>query len=178
MKVVLLAGYRFDSNVDDAPGLGRTADGTLQLDHRIAQLEALGLHVICVVSGEAAAHQISRSRRLADVELVYDTHAGDVNLISNIRAGLVALLEHEPCFVMPVELPCPARDTWTKLTHAAYAADAAGAKVSLAQIHRADDPHDFGFPLLVTRFGVKELARLENLVSLADTRLEYLRPSI
>ena len=177
MKALILAGYRNDADVDDAPGLSELADGTLLLDHRIAQVEALGYTVICVLSGEAADHQIRRSRRLADVELVFDTYGADVNLVSNVRAGLKALLEHEPCFVLPVEIPCPPRAAWARLTHAAYEA---GPRVHLAQVtyDGAEATRDFGFPLLVTRFGVKELDRLPELESLADTRLEYLRPTI
>lgn len=175
MKTILLAGYRHHTldDVELAPGLRVQDDGTLLIDQRIAQLRSLGHQIICVIAGESADELIRRSRALLDVELVFDTHGEDVNLVSNVRAGLAAL-GRETCFVLPVEVPLPKADVWKKL---AAAGKEAGGSVSLAQVRR-DDPADLGFPLLVTRHGTDKIKALPDLKSLADTRLEYLRPTI
>ena len=170
MKTILLAGYRNDDTLDNVPGLQREPDGELRLDRRIAQLRALDHHVICVVSGAAAEQQLRRARRLEDVDLVYDTNAPAVTLMTNLRSGLAAV-DGEACFCLPVELPFPPASVWTSLTRAARAEPAAA---SLVQVGQPEGVDDFGFPLLITRAGVTRLAQLPELASLTDPRLEYL----
>ena len=170
MKTLLLAGYRNSPNFEDAPGLQTDASGLLRLDRRIEQLMHLGFEIVCVLSGAAADLQIRRSRRLAEVELVFDNNDAEVTLVTNVRAGLAAA-GRDPCFCLPVEVPWPAAASWTRLTEISWT-DTAGA--SLAQVRAADDDRDFGFPLLITRRGTDQIASLDGLSSLVDPRLDYL----
>ena len=171
MKTILLAGYRYDTNPEDAPGLQTDANGKLRLDLRIEKLMTLGHEIICVLSGPAADLQIRRSARLEEVELVFDNNDREVSLLTNVRAGLAAAGE-DPCFCLPVEIPWPSDLSWTRLTEVAWT------DVGDASLAQRRDPggqaRDFGFPLLITRRGTRELARLDDLRSLVDPRLEYL----
>jgi len=170
MKTILLAGYRHSENHDEAPGLQVDANGSMRLDRRIEQLMTLGHEIVCVLAGASAELQMRRSKRLEDVELVFDNHDVEANLVTNVRAGLAAA-GHDPCFCLPVEIPWPSTASWTELTRVSWT-DTAGA--SVAQIIEAGTAREFGFPLLITRRGTHEIPRLDHLRSLADPRLEYL----
>ncbi|NJL26219.1 MAG: hypothetical protein HC902_14400, partial [Calothrix sp. SM1_5_4] len=111
--------------------------------------------------------------RLRDIEIVYDTNDTLVSLTTNTKAGLAAC-EGEGVFVLPVEVPPPPEYVWNELKQA-WRKEGLNAQISVLQASDAQGaPWHFGFPLLITRFGNTQIRTLENLKSLADTRLKYL----
>lgn len=158
MTVLLLCGYR---NCDP----GETALGVNLIDQKIEELRRLGFAVVCVLSGQHADEQLRLCRRIAEVELVYDTQE-EPNLATNIKAGLAGT-DGSACFVLPVEVPTPpfsewsaVREHWRRLGFH-----------TPTWLYRA--PSQLGFPLLVTRAGNKGILDAEGFRSLVDARLKY-----
>jgi molybdopterin-guanine dinucleotide biosynthesis protein A len=170
MTVLLLCSYRETDTGEAALGLTRDAEGRLLLDRQIEDLQALGFDVTCVLAGESADEQLRQCRRLREVELVFDT-AAPLSLLSNAREGARSA-PHEACFVLPVEVPVPAREVWDFL-RTQYASIGFNAETSVIQAEGA--PCHYGFPLLFTRQGCEQLQSAENLSGLVDARLGYLR---
>lgn len=174
MKTLLLCGYRSSQDHDEDPvGVERGEDGLTLIDRRIAQLKGIGLEPVCVLAGNTADEQLRRCRGIAAAELVFDDTKPQVSLTTNILSGLLAY-ENEACYVLPAEIPCPPISHFEFLKHSYLNAGSQG-QISLIQAVDAQGaPWHFGFPLLITRFGNKELRRLPGLTSLTDTRLNYL----
>lgn len=175
MKTLLLCAYR-DRDASESP-LGLEADehGRTLIERRIDHLQRYALEVVCVLAGADADEQLRRCPRIANTELAFDDSPGGLTLMSNIRAGLSAC-EGEPCLVLPVEVPLPpARDVRHLIEE--WGRAGMGDQISLVRPEAgASSPH--GFPLLVTRFGAKQLSSLPDLKTLVDTRLKYLHVAL
>jgi hypothetical protein len=174
MKTLLLCGYRSSDLHDEDPiGLQRAPDGLTLIDRRVHQLTELGLDVLCVLAGRTADHQLRECPSIAATELVFDTNESDVSLTTNLKAGLTAAVG-EPCFALPVEVPCPPKPVWDFLVNG-WGRDGMQGGISLVQAMTPQGaPWHYGLPVLITRFGNKELRTLPGLNSLLDTRLKYL----
>jgi len=168
MTVLLLCGYR---NCDPhEPALGADV-----LDQRILELRRLGLSVICVLAGQHADEQLRLCRRIADTELVFDTHE-EPNLATNLKAGLAAT-DGAGCFVLPLEVPCPPKAAWETLRES-WRQNGFHTSTSIYQLADSQGaPSHLGFPLLVTRSGNKTIQEMQGFRSLVDTRLKYLHLS-
>lgn len=175
MRTLLLCGYR------SPLGLDRCPQGRTLIERRLAALHEYGSPVVAVLSGAFADEQLRQCPRLADVELAYDNsgdNSGDnygvrTSLTTNVVVGLEDR-DREPFFVLPVEIPLPDRDTWNGLLEAAES-EHLPEKASLIQaVTPQGAPWHYGFPLVVSRFGNRELRRLKELNSLLDPRLNYL----
>lgn len=170
MKTLLLCAYR-DLDANERPlGLETDAEGLTLIERRIDHLHRYGLEVVCVLAGAEADEQLRRCPRIANTELTFDDGTSR-SLMSNIRAGLPAC-EGEPCLILPLEVPLPPAADVRRLIQE-WGRAGMGDQVSLVKLEAgASSPH--GFPLLVTRFGAKQLASLPDLQTLVDTRLKYL----
>ena len=174
MKTLLLCGYRRSENGESILGLERDESHQRLLDRQIHDLSKLGFEVITVLSGDHADEQLRVCPRVANTELVFDTTPGPT-LATNLRAGLAAT-DDEGCFVLPVEIPAPPADLWRFLVQE-WHRQGFNAPVTLIQAADTEGaPWHFGFPLLITRTGNRELRKLQNLLSLSDPRLSYLHP--
>lgn len=174
MKTLLLCGYRSSDNNEDILGIQRDENHQRLLDLQIQQLSNLGFEVITVLSGEHADEQLRVCPRIANTELVFDT-SDSPTLASNLRAGLGAT-DDEGCFVLPVEIKPPSADVWRFLIQE-WHKQGFNAPISILQAATVEGaPWHFGFPLLITRTGNRELRKLQNLLSLSDSRLSYLHP--
>jgi len=173
MKTLLLCAYRNRDENERPLGLETGEDGLTLIERRIDHLHRYGLEVVCVLAGADADEQLRRCPRIANTELAFDD-GPELSLMSNIRAGL-PVCEGEPCLVLPLEIPVPpARDV--KRIVEEWGRAGMGDQISLVKMEAgASSPH--GFPLLVTRFGAKQLAGLPDLKTLVDTRLKYLHVS-
>ncbi len=173
MRVLLLCGYRALDEGEIALGLARGGDGKTLLDSQIEALLALGMEVTCVLSGANADEQLRQCRRLAEVDMVFDT-AAPTTLLSNAREGALSA-PHEACFILPVEVPVPARPVWDFLRNE-YAKVGFNTEESVLQafVQAQGAPWHFGFPLLFTYQGCQCLQNTEDLNGLVDTRLKYL----
>lgn len=174
MKTLLLAGYRTHDEGEIALGLQRDENNVTLIDRRIGELRALGYGVVIVLAGQNADEQLRLCPRIAEAELVYDTNDHEANLATNMKAGLLAC-PGEACFVLPVEVAAPEWKYWAFIrgswrTHI-FHEPAAALQVSLKG---APPQLQYGFPLLVTRHGNRQIARADGLVSLHDARLKYL----
>lgn len=170
MKTLLLCGYR---NLD--------LNENSLIDRRIQQLwnlEALvGTDLICVLSGAHADDQLRQSRHLSKVEIAFDTNHQDVHLLTNIRAGLAACTDREPCFVLPIEIPCPENQVWQTLKEG-LRASGIHSEYHLIQIaDKGASATSFGFPLIITAKGNQLIRKQKNISSLVDPQLKYLRLS-
>ncbi len=172
MKTLLLCGYRPPDENELALGVGvkRGPGGLSLLDQRIVQLTELGHELICVVNGASSDIQLRHSEKLPTTELVFDTNEPGT-LISNTRSGVFAA-PGEAFFVLPLEVPPPAPAAWAFLQNE-YGKVGFGASHAMLQTPSGQGTH-YGFPLLLTRFGAKQLRDTPELRSLIDLRLKYL----
>lgn len=173
MKVILLCGYRTEDSSEEALGLERDEDGVTLIDRRIQQLGALGLEIICVLSGNSADRQLRHCTRIANVELAYDDDA-ETCLASNLRAGLAAV-EDDGCFVLPIEIPCPPSETWENLKELWRKVRFENEYAALQLAESEGALCQYGFPLLITQQGNQVLRDTPQIRSLVDARLKYLR---
>ena len=141
------------------------------LDRQIENLQSLDLNPIVVLSGTAADHVILNSRKLPEVDLVFDTNDLEANLTTNIKAGL-HMVSHT-AFAQPLEVPCPPKEVWMALRRA-YTETGFTTKMSMIQLFDPKGaPWHWGFPLFITRLGRHQLLNEDNLTSLTDSRLTY-----
>ena len=172
MKVLLLCGYRISDHEQIPLGLERTSSGECLIDRRIDELQAQGFEVICVLAGHSSEQVLRESRRLADVELVFDTNAEQASLASNLQAGLAATAG-EGCFALPLEVPCPPPEAWASLRER-WRREGFHTDISVFQlVAPLGAPWHFGFPLLISRKGNARIRASHGFVSLVDTRLKY-----
>jgi hypothetical protein len=175
MTTLLLCGYRNSEQTDQALGL-EIVEGMTLLDRRIAQLQAMGHNVVCVVAGQSAEAQLRSCRRMHQTELAYDDLAAPT-LLSNIKFGLSTCPEHA-VFVHPIEIPVPSADQFRRLKDG-WLQFGLENKTHIVQFGASlEAPWHFGFPLLVTRTGNLVLRSLPSLMSLVDTRLKYLHLNV
>ncbi|MGZ3722893.1 MAG: hypothetical protein ACXVA9_08195 [Bdellovibrionales bacterium] len=173
MRTLLLCSYRALDEGEIALGLTRDDNGKTLLDSQIEALLALGMEVTCVLAGANADEQLRQCRRLAEVDMVFDT-ATPLSLLSNAREGALSA-PHEACFILPVEVPVPPREVWDFLRNE-YSKVGFKAEESVLQalVPAQGAPWHFGFPLLFTHQGCQCLQNTEDLAGLVDTRLKYL----
>ena len=169
MDVLLLGGYRPDCNHF---ALRRENDNEpIHLDKQIHQLQELGLNPIVILSGSAADHVILKSRKLPEVDLVFDTNDLESNLFTNTKAGLHMV--SNTAFALPLEVPCPTKEIWTALRREFQSI---GFSTKVAVLQLKDDkgaPWHWGFPIFLTRLGRHLLLNDSELTSLTDPKLTY-----
>lgn len=159
MKVLLLSGYR------KSPNPGMTC-----LNGRIAELQALGLEPVVVISGNDADDLLRQNRLLPDCELVFDTNEA-VNLLTNVRAGLAGL-DHA-CFTIPVELPIPPASVWISLKRAWQQYGYDGKFHVFQPVDGLGTLCHYGFPLLINDSGRDLLLKTGDLTGLTDPRVKF-----
>lgn len=168
MKTLLLCGYRACDPSEPLLGTAAHADdGATLLDHRIRQLRALRHDVICVLAGAKADEVLRLCPRIQETELVFDTNE-PTNLMSNLRAGTFAV-PNQACFVLPLEVPLVRPEVWEFLRNE-YG------KLGFATAHgflRLESA-PYGFPLLLSRQGVKQLTASTPIQQLNDPALNPL----
>ncbi len=166
MTVLLLCGYRKSEPSEITLGVDL-------IDKRILQLRGLGLNVICVLAGQSADDQLRYCKRIADCELAFDTN--DVpTLATNVKAGLAAT-GGEGCFILPVEVPCPASCHWNDLREDWRRIGFHTDNSVLQMVDAGGAPSHYGFPLIITRKGNALIKELPEFKSLTDMRLKYLQ---
>ena len=164
MKALLLCGYR-----DLA---GREKEAAELIDRRLRELSALKLAPICVLSGKYADDLLRACPRIGDAELVFDTTEA-ATLASNLQAGLAGT-EGEACFVLPFEVPPVESGVWYRLRDEWVRLGLSADPSVLQAVDAQGAPWHYGFPLLVTLNGNREIRELRELRSLTDPRLRYL----
>lgn len=168
MDVLLIAGYRNDS---EALGLSENQDGQIQMDLQISKLQQLGLTPIVVLAGLEADDVLRKSKKLSECELIYDTHGNESSIAACVKAGLQGV-EHT-CFVLPVEVPCPSKDSWVALRKA-FLSTGFSTKIAMVQLTDTQGaPWHYGFPLFITRLGRHLMLNDEEIHSLTDPKLSY-----
>lgn len=172
MKVLLLSGYRPHFETGKALGTDLNAQGVTLLDRRIEQIREHGLKVVVVVSGHSAEEQLRLCRRIAEVELVFDTNDALATLATNFKAGLRAAAG-EAFFTLPVDIPPPPVEIWSLLRDAWRALPGASDVSMLQVVNDQGAPWHFGFPLLCTRAGGELLTQITDFNSFLDVRLKY-----
>ena len=174
MRVLLLCSYRALDDGEVALGLERDENGKTLIDAQIEKLLAMDMQVTCVLAGVSADEQLRQCPRLAETDMVFDT-ANPLNLLSNAREG-AASAPHEACFVLPVEVPAPAKEVWDFL-RTAYSQVGYQTETSVLQavVPSQGAPWHFGFPLLFTFQGTRNLQDNDDLCGLVDARLKYLQ---
>ncbi len=165
MKVAVLCGYR-----DFTHDLKATADA---LDAHIENIQNLGHIPICVLANQNADELLRLSRRLAAAELVLDTNE-PANLWTNTKGGL-ATLEDEGCAVVPVEFAPPTSEVLGLLMHAWQTEGFATPYEILQLTDRLGAPFRGGFPLIITRRGIRTIRSIKDSQGLTDSRLKYLQ---
>ena len=168
MKVILLCGYRSADEGQAPLGLEVDHTGKFLVDRRIYELQCLGFEVICVLSGDSADQILRKSKRLAEVELVFDTNG--FSLASNLKAGLAAT-DGESCFVIPIEVPPPPVALWNFLRES-LRTDGFNTKASVYMTQGAL----WYFPMLITRSGNELIKALPEFKSISDSRLNFVAP--
>jgi hypothetical protein len=174
MKTFLLCGYRPCDENEAALGLERDASGVTLIDRRIAQLQAMGHEVVCILARNDADELLRECRSIDSCELIFDTNENAANLISNVRSATYGLEEGEACFVLPIEIPVPETSVWTELNRE-FTTVGPATSAAFLQIPAAphQSPSSFGFPLLLTNSGATLLKTTPDITSLVDSRLNY-----
>lgn len=169
MDVLILAGYRNDSY--ETLLKRERLDSPILLDLQIQRVRSLGLNPIVVLSGPHTDEVLRRSISLSECELVFDTNEDNVNLMTNLKAGIHTI--SQTCFVLPVEVPCPDKQAWVALKLAFQKTGFSTQKAVIQLTNQQGAPWHWGFPLYVTRLGRHLLLKEPDLHSLLDPRLTY-----
>lgn len=157
MRVILLAGYR-PTDDDNAPWLEHE-NGLPKLEHRVREARQFTKTCVVVLAGQSADRALLECPSLEKCELVFDTHAGQANLISNLRAALH--LGEEPAIVLPAELP------FGDISRVQELGSLAVQHGLRTPFHLIQDGEE-SFPLILTGPGCEEVMKNKNLASLAD----------
>lgn len=173
MKVILLAGQNPFSLT--YPVSLAAFDNQPLLDHHIELVVKLGFEPLVVLDGKDADLVLLNSKKLAQVELIYDTN--DIpTFMTNLRSGLYAT--HRECFVLPIWQQIPSKKAWQQMIYSYYHRD-------LNQLAHVVQPYcpvngemTAGFPLLVTKNGRLFLRRNKDIQSLSDERVKLARVAV
>lgn len=168
MKVALLAGDR--NGLDQIPTRAlEVYEGELLLDRQIRDLQSLGLEIVTILNFGDCESILRASRLLAECELIFDPNDTS-DFFSQLSAA--ALGCDERFFVLPLHTPAPSKPTWLRLEHHFYKkAGESESHVFQPFCPRKGDLLG-GFPLLITRAGIKIFRSGRNFTALSDTRLE------
>ncbi len=167
MDVLLLSGYR--SNLSETAL--QESNGIIFFDQQLIALQNLGLNPIVVLSGLDADEILRKSQQLRKCELVFDTNDNLSNMITNLKAGVLA--SSQTCFALPLEIPCPEKAVWIALKQAFQKTGFSTKKAIIQLTDEKGAPWHWGFPLFITRLGRHLLMNEPNLTSLFDLRLSF-----
>lgn len=166
MKLILLAGQN-PLNLDEPVALCKIGDELL-LDLQIQNAFTLGFEPLVVLDGADADTVLRSSKKISDVELVYDTN--DIpSFMSNLRSGLYGT--NRECFVLPIWQTSPVKKAWQQLTYSYHHRELQSAAHLLQPYCPIYGEMTPGYPLFVTASGRSFLKNTKDLLSLSDVRI-------
>ncbi|MCB0363777.1 MAG: hypothetical protein H6624_18605 [Bdellovibrionaceae bacterium] len=174
MKVALLAG---DKNGADQGSTRALEDlgGQRLIDVQIAGLQKLGLEVMAILNYGDCEDILRSSKLLSECELIFDPNE-DSGFFSQLSAACYG--SEERFFALPLHTPVPAKPTWLRMEHHFYKK----AHESSCALFQPFCPQRgeliAGFPLLITRKGLKLFRDERNFTSLTDERITVSRVPI
>ncbi|MCB0361741.1 MAG: hypothetical protein KDD35_03425 [Bdellovibrionales bacterium] len=175
MKLLLLAG---DGNANDGQptqALRPCSTGEIQLDRSIRNVKQLGFCIYVVLNQGNGEDVLRSSKELPSCELIFDPNDNS-EFFSLLKAGCFAL--EERFFVWALNLALPDPETFSRLDHH-FCTKAHASPYHLIRPYSPSKGNMIpGFPLLITRDGIKLFRSERIFTSFEDPRLQYSRVPI